>query len=283
MTTKLLREYKEMIDHTTSDLQEILLSTTNHGSVESFLHGDSAVQSEANGQLDIEEERASLEKCLNICRDVSKHIENVQAGILADIATPADSGGMSVKLDKASQARLMTRERLDDCKTEIGYTCSELRTRLQDANYRLTRLSRLSKHEQGSNDDETRNQSVTEEFDGIVESLTICADATEKIAKERINVFEDVNMADDGHLVIVSTFGDLISAKRVVTGARATNWLGQMTDASLQQLSKDHARTDAKENLVASIENKPNKEDGQAQDVIDPHFVARHGTGRKLS
>ena len=38
----------------------------------------------------------------------------------------------------------------------------------------------------------------------------ICAPAPEQIVKEQINVFEGFSMADEGHLVIVSIFGDLI-------------------------------------------------------------------------
>jgi len=79
--------------------------------------------------------------------------------------------------------------------------------------------------------------------------------------------FEDIEMADDGHQVIVATLGDLISAKRVTAGARSTQWLGQMSDASLQSLSKDRT-----ENVVG---NRPDTEPGT-------HFEGRHGSGRKL-
>ena len=53
------------------------------------------------------------------------------------------------------------------------------------------------------------------------------------MAEERINVFEDIEIAGDEHPPIVATLGDLISAKRVTVGARSTQWLGQMPDASL--------------------------------------------------
>jgi hypothetical protein len=39
--------------------------------------------------------------------------------------------------------------------------------------------------------------------------------------------------------MVVARLGDLISARLVTAGVRSTQWLGQMSDASLQQLSRD--------------------------------------------
>ena len=49
-------------------------------------------------------------------------------------------------------------------------------------------------------------------------------------------------MADDGQQVIVATLWDLISVKRIVVSARSTQWLGQMSDTTLQQLSQHHVQ-----------------------------------------
>jgi hypothetical protein len=81
-----------------------------------------------------------------------------------------------------------------------------------------------------------------EEIKSVKQCLDICSNAAEQTAQTRMNVFEDVSMADDGHQVIVATSGDLISAKRIGIGARSTQWLGQMSDTSLQRLSQDHVQ-----------------------------------------
>ncbi|OAF59449.1 hypothetical protein VC83_03957 [Pseudogymnoascus destructans] len=54
-------------------------------------------------------------------------------------------------------------------------------------------------------------------------------------------IFEDVNTAEDAHLVIVSTAtkGNPITAKNISTGSRTSKWLGQMSDESLQTLSQN--------------------------------------------
>jgi hypothetical protein len=56
----------------------------------------------------------------------------------------------------------------------------------------------------------------------------------------RTNVSEDVSAAQDAHQVIVSP-GTLISATRVTAGIEGRQWLGQMSDGTLQRLSYDRA------------------------------------------
>ena len=70
--------------------------------------------------------------------------------------------------------------------------------------------------------------------------------------------------------MIVATLGDLIAVKRVTAGARSTQWLGQMSDASLQQLSRDHGQ-------AASGQS------GESQAEAGPQFEHRYGAGYRLS
>ena len=99
--------------------------------------------------------------------------------------------------------------------------------------------------------------------------LAICASASEKANEDRTNVFEDVSLAEDGHQVIVSTIGDLILARRVSAGARSTQWMGQMSDDSLQHLAKVVGRS--------VIGNTAAPESG-----ADAEFEGRYGKGVKL-
>ena len=50
------------------------------------------------------------------------------------------------------------------------------------------------------------------------------------------NVFQDVVTGPDSHQVIVSTRGKHISAENVTAANGATQWLGQMSDTTLQQM-----------------------------------------------
>ena len=81
-----------------------------------------------------------------------------------------------------------------------------------------------------------------------------------------MNVFEDISTADNSHQVLISTIGDLISARRVTAGARSRQWLGQMSDDSLQQMSQSHGHVNAE---------GPVESQAEASD----RFEGRHGAG----
>ncbi|KAH6661716.1 hypothetical protein B0J14DRAFT_526010, partial [Halenospora varia] len=114
-----------------------------------------------------------------------------------------------------------------------------------------------------------KQQEIQEEKDSIKQCLAICAQASMQADKDRINIFEDISTADDDHVVIVSTIGDLISARRVTAGARSQQWLRQIPDATLQQLSH---------NLGHMAAEEPVEQQSEASD----HLEGRYGTNRGL-
>jgi hypothetical protein len=267
VTAELLNEYKEMIKNTTADLIELL-----HGiddkieSEHSRVPGNSASDDDfGSDENSMEEERASIQQCLRICDEVSTHIGQVLANGFADISTPSGDHDRLIKLGGVTPARFTTSTTLENCKLGLGVTSSQLKMQLDEINNRMARLSQQAAI---LDDYAPGNQTLKEELDSIKECLAICTKATEQVTKERVHVFEDVEMADDGQQVIVATMGDLISAKRITAGARSMQWLGQMSDASLQQLSKAH---------------KGNAEGAGQHTEIGAHFEGRHGSGRKLS
>lgn len=101
------------------------------------------------------------------------------------------------------------------------------------------KLEALSIQESSANDENIASRRrIQEEIDSAKECFAVCAQASEHADKVRTNVFEDVTAAQDSDQVVVSTVGDLISAKRVTAGVGATQWLGQMSDATLQKLAR---------------------------------------------
>ena len=94
--------------------------------------------------------------------------------------------------------------------------------------------------------------------DNIEQCVIICAQALKKADQVRNNDFEDISAAEDAQQV-VTTLEDSISARRVTAGNRATQWLGQMSDATLQQLSRDlghPAVRDVMKPQIAEIEGR---------------------------
>jgi len=272
-----------MIDNTTMDLQEILDQAEDKLS-DSASEGVSTSAEEPNdlSRLAIEEERVSIAHCLKVCRDVENHLEAVKAEIAINTRMRESGETPNLMGIRQSQAQVLTSEKLSDCKTGIRFTISELQLRLQDADHRLRRLLN-PKLPQGA-----PTPSQAEDIESIRQCLSICEEATEGLTNERINVFEHVHMTDDAHQVIVATMGDLISARNISTGARSKQWLGQMSDASLQQLSKDNrwqsnvaASDDSPGNTPADME-QPDPTTDSSEVKLYPRFEGRHGTGRKL-
>lgn len=282
-----------MIANTTTDLQD-MLEQSSEGVSHDSQEGDLVVTTNAivAGPSAVEEEKASIEHCLGVCAQVAHHLEQVQAEILGQVGPGASDHQIAVNDGRSSSARSVTSKKLQDCKTGLGITASELRVQLQDADHRLSRLLRDSNGEHGVGGDSSQNPSpgTVEELRSIRQCLSICEQAADEVMKERTNVFEDVHMLDDAHQVIVATLGDLISSKRISTGARSSQWLGQMSDDSLQQLSRDNVtkRRATGAPLTNEIRGtssgipEHNSTSGEPQVTIHPRFESRHGPGQTL-
>lgn len=165
------------------------------------------------------------------------HIENFRSNVFENISTSTNGHqGPVTTLGNLVSASLTTNHALKECKDTISEASNKLEMHLQTMENRLRNLrsgSPVVPDEQG-----TEEERIQEERDSTRQCLAICAQASEQANEDRTNIFEDVSMAEDGHQVIVSTIGDLILAKRVSAGARSTQWMGQMSDDSLQQLTK---------------------------------------------
>ncbi|KAF2494973.1 hypothetical protein BU16DRAFT_590256 [Lophium mytilinum] len=126
------------------------------------------------------------------------------------------------------------KEMLANTTTDLEENRQNLEEHLQTINDKLETLS----IQNGSTKEEeiAERKRISEEIDSVKQCLEVCNHAAKRIDEVRTNIFEDVSAAEDAHQVIVSTFGDLISAKRVTAGVKSIQWLGQMPDSALQQL-----------------------------------------------
>ena len=267
-----------MINLTTSDLHDILQTTENSQRT----HMVTATDQESSTQDD--DERTSLQKCLEICTQFSVHIDKVQRKLVETATKLTTRGTVPVILDESDQAWRRTQKGFDHCKNSINLTSSELRTRLHDIDQRVARLPSLTGP--GPSPEES-TQKVAEEVDSIRHCLSICTEATKQARDQKLHIYEDVEIGSDGHQVIVATLGDLIEAKGIKAGDRSTQWLGQMSDASLQQLSRRHSGAAVTSNVEDDTDppraaTRDQDQKGR-QDLLPPQFENRHGTGRKLT
>ncbi|KAF4610369.1 hypothetical protein G7Y89_g15750 [Cudoniella acicularis] len=94
-----------------------------------------------------------------------------------------------------------------------------LKGHLRNLDNRLASLPAQSP--QISSEQAAEQERIQEEIDSIKQCLAICAEASVQAGQDRTSIFEDVSLTDDGRQAIVSTIGDLISAKRITARARS--------------------------------------------------------------
>lgn len=103
---------------------------------------------------------------------------------------------------------------------------------------------------QVSDYDQRIKQSRASKTESDKQCLAICAQASKQVDSVRTIVFEDVSAAQDAHHAVVATLEDLVLARYVTAAARSTQWLGQMSDATLQQLSRNRSRVAVEKAVV---------------------------------
>ena len=268
MTIHVLTQYKEMVANATSDLHERLQQIDNKLR-DLSLDTESRMAPEDGAELEqIKAERDSTEQCLRICAQVSEHMDSVQIAAVEGSRSASDARHTAIeRLGNLLSAQRTTSKVLQECKDKLALTTSELRRHLQEMNRKLERLERgvIISTEQS-----IERQRIHEEKESTEQCLRICTEAAEQAGQNRTNVVEDVKADQDSHQVVVATLGDLISAKRITAGARSAQWTGQMSDASLQQLSRDR--------IPVRIDKALEPKNETARKFLD-----QHGTGYKLN
>ncbi|KAJ4984187.1 hypothetical protein SVAN01_10295 [Stagonosporopsis vannaccii] len=236
VTANVLDDYQETIDETISDLEDNLEKTDEKLQgllVQGF---DNEMDAVKHG---LQDEKECILKCLDICTEVASHIDSVRRSQVpqSDSAVHGDSTA-SVPANTAGTRNI--EQVLGRYQDDFSGVLLQLTRSLEEVRYRQ---QTLHGHSASPNQD-TQQQKLQEKIGSIKQSLTMCTKASKHAFSDRTNVFEDITMADDGHQVIVSTFGDLVCAKKVSAGARSSQWLGQMSDESLQRLSQARYQDD---------------------------------------
>ncbi|EEA20732.1 hypothetical protein TMatcc_000723 [Talaromyces marneffei ATCC 18224] len=261
VTANVLDDYQKMIEEATSDLQEHLQLIDKR--MQSLMQNSASIQANRPPEVEeIVEEKRSIRQCLAICTQVSQLIEAYQTRRII-YQTPGGVG--SQKQSATFGAETATNDLLMGFRTRLSSNTKNLQDRLQELENRLGKLSENGDDQQHLN----LLQAMKEERDSISHCLEICTEASDLTATVRTNVYEEVKSADNSHQLVVSTIGDLISAKHITTGSNSVQWLGQMSDETIQKLSSDNKR--------AFFENQTNKTQEQ-KDV----FHDLYGEGRQL-
>ncbi|KAE8312440.1 hypothetical protein BDV41DRAFT_300693 [Aspergillus transmontanensis] len=256
VTAGFLDEYKQLVEETKSDLCSHLAKIDEK--LQSLNRRAATDDRDGSDIKDTTEEKESTEQCLRICQQVSEFIERSYGRVVRNEYGNAHMPSRPETRDPFPRnAEIATKAMLSDFRSRLSENSTTLNVRLTDLDQKL-RASGGQKSE-GTGGKNIDLEHLREERDSIGECLDIHKDASSLAERARTNIFEDVSSAAHSHQLVVSTIGDLISAKRIVTGVRSVQWLGQMSDDTLQKLSGDHRqRTEDGE-----VEEQKGKDDSQ--------------------
>lgn len=237
VTTKVLAQYQEYIADTTVDLKhQYEITREKLEVIAAMRHGGGICSPE---EQDILDTLAGARQCIKICLQVSKNIEEAQSEVSSVADTPSRGrestgpGNDSI----SSFAELLTVDVLKRCRLDIQGATDQMQKRMiieRNGSSQDDPARRSASDNQDSDAD-----SLKAELESVNSRLDYLSQASSRTDKYRTNHYEDISIGDDGHQNIVSTFGDLINAKRITTGSGSTFLMGQMSDESLQQPSKD--------------------------------------------
>lgn len=221
----------------------------------------------------IRDERLSAEKCLQICTQLSEHISQIQV-------IPEDPHSFPGYDGSPNFPEIVTNESLQECKRNLGLTTAKLEKHMQAL---MNRLLAKSKPEMSSEEygDLTR---LRDEWDTARQCIEICSKADDRL-KENISTIENYATGDAVQFM-VSTDGNTIRGKNRGLGWRSRQVGGHLSDASVQQLSRDIATINIRH--LSSVDQIPRKETAYAPDSETgsqppSEFKDRYGRGFKLT
>jgi len=270
VTAECLEAYKVMTRNATADLEDHLKSIDEK--LEStFSRAADESDGDATQMRQMQEERSSTQQGLAICAQLSAHIARVQPLLAAD----RGRGSTDARAMPSVVAEHITREGLEECQDTLSKTATRLEKHLKSIMDRLMAKSKTALSSPEAVADLGRLQ---EEWETARLCLDICSKANENMTKVTINVFENIKGDEEVLQFFASATGKIVHAKDISLGARGVQFGGQLSDASIQQISRDFSRA---ENIAPA---DPTPEMVTPADAAGASaFHHRYGSGFKLN
>ncbi len=222
----------------------------------------------------IKEERISTQKCLQICAQLSDHINQIQL-------TPKRSGSSSGSMGLDALPERLTIEGLQECKNSLVLTAAKLEGYMKEL---IDRMVTKSKTAMTSEEELADLVRLREEWETARQCMDICSKANVHLKENVSNI--DNYATGDAIQFMVSTDGKIIHGRNRGLGWRTRQVGGHLSDVSLQQLSRDMSGV--------SFQNTGNEDpssQGRTLSVPDDgvennsgsEFRDRYGRGFKLA
>jgi len=222
----------------------------------------------------IKEEKLSTEKCLQICDQLSNHIDQIQLTTtrIANSSGPSDPDAIPERVTNVG---------LQECKNSLTLTAVRLEKHMKDL---MARLVEKSKTKMTSENDVADLIRLQEEWETTRQCMDVCSKAHTHLNKNITTV--DNYGTGDAVQFMVSTDGNIVHGKNRGLGWRTRQVGGHLSDATVVHLSRDMSRS--------SFQNTEN--DGPSSrsntlfvpaDTVEgesfSEFRERHGRGFSLA
>ncbi|RMZ85804.1 hypothetical protein DV737_g387, partial [Chaetothyriales sp. CBS 132003] len=196
----------------------------------------------------MKEERLSTQRCLEICDQLSQHINQIQ---IPPRPTANAAGAMG---PDPSPESLMS-EGLQECRTNLTATAAKLENHMKTLTKRLVARSKAGVASEDEAEDLTR---LYDEWETARQCISICSKADGHL-KENVMVIDNYATGDAVQFM-VSTNGKILHGKNRGLGWRTRQVGGYLSGPLVAQLSKDMSRMSyntAAENDGADQQGKP--------------------------
>lgn len=226
VTAESLEGYKDLIETATADLEAHLESIDGKLAI-IFEQTVTESDSDAEERRLIKEEQLSTRRCLQICAQLSEHIAQIQV-------TPKRPDSSPGTFDPDAFPESVTNAGLQECKTSLILVSKKLERHMKCI---MDRLVTKSKTAMTSEEDVAELARLQDEWDATRQNIDICSKA-DNYLKENISIIDNY-ATGDAIQFLVSTNGKTIHARNRGLGWRTRQVGGHLSDASVQQLSRD--------------------------------------------
>jgi hypothetical protein len=272
-TAESLESHKYLIKNVRDDLEAHLQSIDDK--VETIVGRAVAESDEDATELRlINEERLSTQRSLQICAQLSEHINQIQV-------VPKRSNNGPEPSDPASLPERVINDGLVGCKNSLAVASAKLEEHMRDVMARWVTKSRIAMTSKEDVEDLLRLQ---DEWETARQCREICFSAGSHL-NENINVIEN-NATGNAFQVMVTTNGKTLHGKNQGTGWIARQIGGDLSDTSVQQISRDMASTnlqDMDNESLSARGNTPTPPDKTMEKEPISQFRDRFGPGFKLT
>jgi Fungal N-terminal domain of STAND proteins len=273
VTAESLEIYKDLIKTATADLEAHLENIDEKLEI-IFEQTVTESDSDAAELRLIKEEQLSTQKCLQICAQLSDHINQIQL-------TPKGSGSSPGIIDPDAFPERVTNVGLQECKNSLMLTAAKLERHMQDL---MNRLVTKSKSAMASEEDVADLARLRDEWETARQCMDICSKADNHL-KENITTIDNYATGDTVQFM-VSTDGTIIHGKNRGLGWRTRQVGGHLSDLSVQQLSRDMTSISIRntgDEGPPSRGDTPSVPNDEVENRPIPDFRERYGRGFKLT